>query len=159
DPGWLNTPLTGTAVSNPSQSATFSAPAPVRPWSQRLGSGIAAQARQADKRAARRYDRLLRPSGKGRAGASAERLWVRCSVGAWPVWGRAPLVPPKSARGGKGLGRRIPKGGTGGVWWHRGCAPLHTIFSMLPDLPSGRVTPSPRLPGQTPRASGKNGDR
>jgi hypothetical protein len=30
------------------------------------------------------------------------------------------------SKGGKGLGRGMAKGGTSGVSWHRGCAPLHT---------------------------------
>ena len=147
-PGWPKTPLTGTPVGIRSQSATFSAPAPVRPRSQRLGSGTAAQARQADKRAARRYDRLLRASGKGRRGVLRGAVGVslprRCMARLGVRTARATYI----SKGRKALGCRVAKGGPAGVSWHRGCAPLHTIFSTPPALPADRLTPGSSLPGR-----------
>jgi hypothetical protein len=38
-------------------------------------------------------------------------------------------------KGGKGLGRRVAKGGTTGVSWHGGCAPPHANQSEPLGLP------------------------
>ena len=106
----------------------------------------------------------LGPLGRGCPERAGRRM-LRRAIGV-PLCCRGAACPgARTARatyiskGGTGLGRRVGKGGTSGVWWHRGCAPLHTIFSAAPGLPPGRLTPNPRLPRQTPRASGKNGDR
>jgi hypothetical protein len=113
--------LTGTPVGIRSQSATFSAPAPVRPRSQRLGSGMAAQARQADKRAARRYDRWLRAFGKNGGGA-APPLWHGLLTVSRALTEGLPGAPPVGGTSSETFGR--PQ-------WHgqetvpqRGCAPL-----------------------------------
>jgi transposase len=56
---------------------------------------------------------------------TAVGVWLagRCAAGAGARTARATYI----SKGGKGLGRGAAIGGTGGVSWHGGCAPLHTI--------------------------------